>query len=284
MDDDGGAAVAEQRIRAVAEGYIFILQGHLGFASPVDGEVAHVTGVVAFGIFQPVFFRRRIEMRACGLEIRRIALGILMKVDAVLSRRQIVELKLEADGRPLLPKKDSADAFTLSVFYFDFGFGCAGDHKNQQGDNRGERGQGYLFHAGIINNFRGRVHRGYQIAVLDPRALEYTFPKLEIFSGKSVIMAVDAVEPVTEQAPADDFQALEEKIYRTIEMYKAARQAQAAAERDAQRVREQLDERDQQVVGLRRETVQLKKEREEIRGRVEKMLEQIESIAEERAS
>jgi len=239
--------------------------------------------VVAFGIIESVLLGCRIEMRARGFKIRTVALGNLMKVDDVLSRRQIVELKLEADGRPLLPKKDSADAFTLSVFYFDFGFGCAGDHKNQQGDNRGERGQGYLFHAGIINNFRGRVHRGYQIAVLDPRALEYTFPKLEIFSGKSVIMAVDAVEPVTEQAPADDFQALEE-IYRTIEMYKAARQAQAAAERDAQRVREQLDERDQQVVGLRRETVQLKKEREEIRGRVEKMLEQIESIAEERAS
>jgi hypothetical protein len=32
-------------------------------------------------------------------------------------------------------------------------------------------------------------------------------------------------------------------------------------------------------VTLRRETVRLKKEREEIRGRVEKMLEQIESLA-----
>ena len=32
--------------------------------------------------------------------------------------------------------------------------------------------------------------------------------------------------------------------------------------------------------GLRRETVQLKKEREDIRGRVEKMLAQIESLAE----
>ncbi len=97
-------------------------------------------------------------------------------------------------------------------------------------------------------------------------------------------MAVNAVEQVTEQVAADDFEALEQKIYRTIEMYKAARQAQAAAERDAQRVRQQLDERDEQLVTLRREAVQLKKEREEIRGRVEKMLEQIESIAEERAS
>ena len=97
-------------------------------------------------------------------------------------------------------------------------------------------------------------------------------------------MAVNAAEQVTEQVPADDFQALEEKIYRTIEMYKAARQAQATAERDAQRLRQQVEERDEQLVILRREAVQLKKEREEIRGRVEKMLERIETIAEERAS
>jgi len=97
-------------------------------------------------------------------------------------------------------------------------------------------------------------------------------------------MALNAVEHVAEAAPVDDFEALEEKIYRTIEMYKSARQAQAAAERDAQRMRQQLDERDEQLVVLRRETVQLRKEREDIRGRVEKMLAQIESIAEERAS
>ena len=97
-------------------------------------------------------------------------------------------------------------------------------------------------------------------------------------------MGLKAVEPLAEQVPADDFQALEEKIYRTIEMYKAARQAQAAAERDVQRVRQQLEEREEQLDTLRREAVQLRKEREEIRGRVEKMLEQIESIAEEQAA
>lgn len=103
---------------------------------------------------------------------------------------------------------------------------------------------------------------------------------LKFSQGKSALMALNAVEQVTEQVPADDFQALEEKIYRTIEMYKAARQAQATAERDAQRARQQLDEREQQLVTLRREAVQLRKEREEIRARVEKMLEQIETIAE----
>ena len=73
---------------------------------------------------------------------------------------------------------------------------------------------------------------------------------------------------------------LEDKIYRTIEMYKAARQAQTVAERDAQRLRQQMEDREEELVTLRREAVRLKKEREEIRGRVEKMLEQIESIAE----
>jgi hypothetical protein len=97
-------------------------------------------------------------------------------------------------------------------------------------------------------------------------------------------MALKAVEQVAEQVPADDFQALEDKIYRTIEMYKEARQAQAAAERETLRVRGQLEERGEQLETLRREAVQLRKEREEIRGRVEKMLEQIESIADEKAA
>jgi len=93
-------------------------------------------------------------------------------------------------------------------------------------------------------------------------------------------MAPNAVERIAQQVPADDFQMLEEKIYRTIEMYKAARQAQATAERDVHRLRQQLEDREQELVTLRREAVQLKKEREEIRARVEKMLAQIESMAE----
>jgi chromosome segregation ATPase len=93
-------------------------------------------------------------------------------------------------------------------------------------------------------------------------------------------MASNAVEPLADQVPGDDFQALEQKIYRTIELYKTAREAQASAERDAQRLRQQMVDREEELVRLRRETVQLKKEREDIRGRVEKMLAQIESLAE----
>jgi septal ring factor EnvC (AmiA/AmiB activator) len=97
-------------------------------------------------------------------------------------------------------------------------------------------------------------------------------------------MVVRMAEDVSAQVPADDFHALEQKVYRTIEMYKAAREARAASERDAQRLREQLEEREEEVEGLRREMVQLRREREEIRGRVEKMLQQIDALAEEQAA
>jgi len=97
-------------------------------------------------------------------------------------------------------------------------------------------------------------------------------------------MSAKLEEQVSEQVPADDFQALEEKVYRTIELYKSAREARAAAERDAQRLREQLEEREEENETMHRELVQLRREREEIRGRVEKMLTQMESVAHEQAA
>ena len=97
-------------------------------------------------------------------------------------------------------------------------------------------------------------------------------------------MSVRMADEVSPQVPADDFQALEEKVYRTIEMYKSAREARLAAERDAQRLRQQLEEREEEVETLRKEMVKLRKEREEIRVRAEKMLAQIESLAEEQAA
>ena len=97
-------------------------------------------------------------------------------------------------------------------------------------------------------------------------------------------MSLRTVEEVSTQVPADDFQALEDKVYRTIELYKSAREARSIAERDAQRLREQLEEREEEVESMRREMVGLRKEREEIRGRIEKMLAQIDRMAEEPAA
>jgi predicted nucleic acid-binding Zn-ribbon protein len=97
-------------------------------------------------------------------------------------------------------------------------------------------------------------------------------------------MSVKPTEEVSAQVPAEDFVALEEKVYRTIELYKAAKEARATAERDMQRLREQLEEREEENVTMRRELVQLRNDREDIRGRVEKMLNQMESLTREQAA
>ena len=97
-------------------------------------------------------------------------------------------------------------------------------------------------------------------------------------------MSAKMVEEVSEQVPAEDFEALEEKVYRTIELYKAAKEARATAERDIQRLREQLEQREEENDTLRKELLQLRKDREDIRGRVERMLGQMESMAQEQAA
>ena len=97
-------------------------------------------------------------------------------------------------------------------------------------------------------------------------------------------MSLRSVEELSTQVPADDFQALEDKVYRTIELYKSAREARSIAERDVQRLREQLEEREEEAETLRRELVALRKEREEVRARVEKMLSEIDRMAEEPAA
>jgi len=94
-------------------------------------------------------------------------------------------------------------------------------------------------------------------------------------------MSARALPDLESNISADDFHALEEKIYKTIELLKSAREAKAIAERDAARFREQLEEREQQIEVLKGQVVSLRREREEVRGRVEKILKQIDSITAE---
>ena len=103
VDHDRGAAVAEQRVRAFAEGYVFILQFCVSFALRVYGEVLHVAGVMAFGILQAVLLAVRIEMRAGRFEVGGIALGSLMEMDGVLARSKAMKVKLESDAWAFLP-------------------------------------------------------------------------------------------------------------------------------------------------------------------------------------
>lgn len=96
-------------------------------------------------------------------------------------------------------------------------------------------------------------------------------------------MSVKAVREISPEVSSGDFVSLEEKVYRTIEMLKAAREAKTAAERDAARVREQLETREEEIESLRGEVIALRKEREDVKSRVEKILRQIDELASEEA-
>lgn len=87
--------------------------------------------------------------------------------------------------------------------------------------------------------------------------------------------------PSDPKNPNSEFQTLEEKIYRTIELLKSAREAKSAAERDLKRVKQHLEEREEESERMRAELVGLRKEREEVRGRVEKLLKQIDQLSAE---
>jgi chromosome segregation ATPase len=97
----------------------------------------------------------------------------------------------------------------------------------------------------------------------------------------SVKVARELENDTEKLVASEDFPALEEKIYKAIELLKSAREAKAMAERDANRLREQLEQREEEVDLLRSEVVSLRKEREEVRGRVEKMLKQIDQLVAE---
>lgn len=94
-------------------------------------------------------------------------------------------------------------------------------------------------------------------------------------------MSVNAVVP---EISADEFHSLEEKIYKTIELLKSAREGKSAAERDVTRMREQLELREEEIDSLKTEMVALRKEREEVRTRVEKMLRQIDELTAEESA
>jgi len=80
------------------------------------------------------------------------------------------------------------------------------------------------------------------------------------------------------EGTAGDFQALEEKIYRTIEMLKAARLQKAAAELELATMRELLDAQTAETEAIRNQLHALQQERVEVRSRVEKLLGQVDSI------
>jgi len=79
----------------------------------------------------------------------------------------------------------------------------------------------------------------------------------------------------TSTISVDEFQALEQKVLRAVEIVKREREARAAAEAEVASLRQQLTA---QQTASESELITLTKEREAVRQRVEKMLQQMDEL------
>lgn len=87
-----------------------------------------------------------------------------------------------------------------------------------------------------------------------------------------------AVEPGTLMLSANDFSALEERILRAVEVVRRERQARTSAEERAGRAEAQLREQSPQLEQLEKELNALRAERDQVRGRVELLLGQLDAL------
>ncbi len=87
---------------------------------------------------------------------------------------------------------------------------------------------------------------------------------------------LENMEPAT--VSADEFQALEQKVLRAVEIVRREREARAAAEAEAASLREQLEELTSASNTAQTQITALNQERDAVRTRVEKMLQQMDEL------
>jgi chromosome segregation ATPase len=85
--------------------------------------------------------------------------------------------------------------------------------------------------------------------------------------------------PLEALGTPDDFAALEQRVVRTVELLRGEREARAAAESNAATLQQLLDEQGAQLAETESRLRALEHERAEVRGRVERMMKQLDEIA-----
>ncbi len=98
-------------------------------------------------------------------------------------------------------------------------------------------------------------------------------------------MATAAATDLAEPLAAADFQALEERVLRAVQLLKTEREAHAAAarrieelERHAADLEHQVATREEQGARLDSEVHHLQQERDHVRGRVERLLKHLDEF------
>ena len=76
----------------------------------------------------------------------------------------------------------------------------------------------------------------------------------------------------------DEFQALEQRVLRTVELIRTEREARASAEAEVTALKELLDHASSENSALTAEVATMKDERQQVKGRVDAMLKQLDEL------
>jgi len=77
----------------------------------------------------------------------------------------------------------------------------------------------------------------------------------------------------------EKFTDLENKVYRTIELFKAVKLQKESLEKEVLKLKSQLDQSQTESERLKQESVELKKERDLVKGKIETILKNLDSLA-----
>ena len=78
--------------------------------------------------------------------------------------------------------------------------------------------------------------------------------------------------------PNEQFERLEEKLLRAIELFKRTQTEKHALEQELEKLKLGTKERAQAISAMERELIALRREREDVRSRIEKLLERIDLL------
>ena len=78
---------------------------------------------------------------------------------------------------------------------------------------------------------------------------------------------------------ADDFNALEQRVLRTVELLKKERETRATAEQNAATLQQLLDEQSAELSKVQEQVRAFEQERDTVRQRVERLLHQLDEIS-----
>jgi uncharacterized coiled-coil DUF342 family protein len=77
----------------------------------------------------------------------------------------------------------------------------------------------------------------------------------------------------------EKFTDLENKVYRTIELFKAVKLQKESLEKEVLKLKSQLDQSQAEWDRLKQESIELKKERDLVKGKIETILKNLDSLA-----